>query len=197
MSSDMTQPKFDPRDFDAVLTRYGDTVYRLALSHTGQREDAEDVAQDVFLRYVDNCDRIESPEHCRAWLLRVTVNCCHSLHRRADRRRRATMSDELEALLAKPQSGGEPLRATFASDPEAAREDAEELDAAGRERLRRALLGLSERYRTALYLFYYEELSVAEIAGLMDAAEGTVKSLLSRGRRQLRAVLEQEGGRSR
>ncbi|MDI9497653.1 MAG: sigma-70 family RNA polymerase sigma factor [Bacillota bacterium] len=192
----MTQPKFDPRDFDAVMARYGDMVYRLAFSHTGQREDAEDVAQDVFLRYVDNCDRIESPEHCRAWLLRVTVNCCHSLHRRADRRRRATMSDELEALLAKPQSGEDPLRATFAHDPEAEREEGEELDAKSREQLRRALLGLSERYRTALYLFYYEELSVAEIAGLMEAAEGTVKSLLSRGRKQLRAVYEREGGRS-
>ncbi|MDI9469083.1 MAG: sigma-70 family RNA polymerase sigma factor [Bacillota bacterium] len=194
----MTQPSFDPYDFDAVMTRFGDMVYRLALSHTGHREDAEDVAQDVFLRYVDNCGRIESPEHCRAWLLRVTVNCCHSLHRRADRRRRATMSDELEALLAKPQSGEDPLRATFANDPEAELEDTAELDAADRERLRRALLGLSERYRSALYLFYYEELSVAEIADLMGAAQGTVKSLLSRGRKQLRAVFDgKDDGRTR
>ena len=189
----MTQPDFDPTNCEWVIERFGDMVYRLALSHMRQREDAEDVAQEVFIRYIDNVEQIQSEAHCRAWLLRVTINCCHSLHRRADRRRHARFSDELEATLAGPQSGDEPLRATFAQDPEALREEADGLDAHGRAQVREALAELGERYRVALYLFYFEELSIAEIAALTDAAEGTVKSLLSRGRQQLRRALD--GGR--
>lgn len=60
-------------------SRYGEMVYRLAFSHTGSRQDADDIYQEVFLRLVRRPNVFEDEEHLRAWLIRVTVNCCNSL----------------------------------------------------------------------------------------------------------------------
>ena len=57
-----------------AMADWGDAVYRLALGQTRSRADAEDVYQDVFLRLLDSDTAFESPEHLKAWLLRVTVN---------------------------------------------------------------------------------------------------------------------------
>lgn len=65
---------------DAV-GRWGDTVLRLAASRTGNRADAEDVFQTVFLRLHQGGKRFRDDEHLKAWLLHVTVNCCNDLHR--------------------------------------------------------------------------------------------------------------------
>lgn len=60
---------------EAAVRRYADTVYRLAYARTGSREDAEDVFQEVFLRYVRKKPTFKDEEHRKAWLIRVTVNC--------------------------------------------------------------------------------------------------------------------------
>ena len=77
---------------DAV-GRWGDTVLRLAASRTGNRADAEDVFQTVFLRLHQGGKRFRDDEHLKAWLLHVTVNCCNDLHRSPWHRKRATLSD--------------------------------------------------------------------------------------------------------
>ena len=64
-----------------AMADWGDAVYRLALGQTRSRADAEDVYQDVFLRLLDSGTAFESPEHLKAWLLRVTVNRCRDLER--------------------------------------------------------------------------------------------------------------------
>ena len=75
---------------DAV-GRWGDTVLRLAASRTGNRADAEDVFQTVFLRLHQGGKRFRDDEHLKAWLLHVTVNCCNDLHRSPWHRKRTAV----------------------------------------------------------------------------------------------------------
>ena len=73
-------------EFDAALAQYGDTVYRLAFAYTRNRADADDVFQEVFLRYFRRAPAFETEEHRKAWLLRVTINRAKScLSRRRPR----------------------------------------------------------------------------------------------------------------
>ena len=66
---------------DEVVQTYADMVYKLALSQTRNPDKAQDVFQEVFLRYIRNPKPFDSEEHRKAWLIRVTVNCCHNAFR--------------------------------------------------------------------------------------------------------------------
>ena len=135
-------------------------VYRLALAHVRTTHDAEDVFQEVFLRYIAKPRSFESEEHRKAWLLRATLNCCKSLQSSAWFRRRLPLDEELPAPA-----------------PEVSE-------------VRDAVQALPARYRAAVHLFYYEGYSVAEIALLTDKNESTVKSQLHRARGLLRTRLK-------
>ena len=65
---------------EETVRRYSDMVYRLAFARTGNTADAEDVYQEVFLRYLRSDPQFTSEEHRKAWLLRVTINCAKKLH---------------------------------------------------------------------------------------------------------------------
>ena len=149
-------------ELEQLVREYGPSIYRLAYARTGSRSDAEDVMQDVFLKLLRAKPQFRDEEHCRAWLLRVTANRAADLYRSAWRRRTQPLADE--------QSGREP-------EPEAG--DVLE-----------AVLSLPAQYRTAVHLFYYEELSVAEIAAILHQSEGAVKTRLHRARAMLRDKLK-------
>lgn len=151
-----------------LIEAYGPAVYRLAWARTGNRTDAEDVTQETFLRLVRSAPEFRDGEHCRAWLLRVAANCAGDLHR-APWRRRERPLEEAAAL-----SAPEPP----------------ELDG-----LLKQVLALPKDYRTVVHLFYYEELSTAEIAKLLGKREGAVRTRLSRARAMLRERLKEEGER--
>ena len=150
----------DDRELERAVDRFAPSVYRLAYARTGSRADAEDVMQEVFLRLVGKRPDFRDDDHCRAWLLRVTVNCANDLFRSAWRRRTVALTEDLTAPG--PEEGGELA----------------------------AVLELPEAYRVPIHLFYYEELSVAEIAAVLGKSEGAVKTRLSRGRELLREKLK-------
>ena len=158
---------------EAIIDKYGDMVYRVAVSATGSRGDAEDVFQEVFLRLVRYRHKITSEEHLRAWLLRVTVNCAKKQLGSAWRRKVEFFDGE---------SGSE-----FA-DINAQREF-EQVES-GDSPLASAIRQLPEGYRLVIELFYYEELSVKQIGSLLGEKESTVKSKLYRARETLRRKLE-------
>jgi len=139
-------------------------VLRLALANTGNRADAEDIYQEVFIRLVRSLAKIENDEHLRFWLIRTTLNRCKSLFSSAARRQELPVDELPETASAPP----DPKPDTPATD---------------------ALQTLPERYRTALHLFYFEDLPISSIATILESSEGTVKSLLSRGRNLLRQAL--------
>ena len=92
----------------AAVERYGPMVYRLALAQTHSAHDADDVFQEVFLRYVRGAPDFTEEEHRKAWLLRVTANCCKKLHGSFWNRRTVALS---EAIPARSQGEGELLDA--------------------------------------------------------------------------------------
>ncbi len=150
----------DERSARAQIDRWGDMVWRLALARTRHIQDSEDVFQEVFSRFFRHQENLDSDEHQKAWLIRCTLNCTNTL---LSARWRTHLPLE-EAV-------------TQAMEPE------------DRE-VYQAVLALPRKYRTALHLHYYEGYSVAEIAALTGAREGTVKSWLSRGREKLAAQLK-------
>ena len=146
-----------------AVERWGDMVWRLALARTANVPDAEDVFQEVFLRFFRHEDELQSDEHRKAWLIRCTVNRANSLL--SSPWRRKTVPLEVAA-----QVGVEDQYREVYS----------------------AVLSLPARYRAVIHLHYYEGLSVAEIAETLGLPEGTVKSPLSRGRAFLRDLLNEE-----
>ena len=149
-------------DQEEAVRRYADMVYRLAFARMGNTSDAEDVFQEVFLRYLTSAPDFASEEHRKAWLLKVTVNCAKKLHTAPWRRR----TEPLDETVAAPS-----------------REDTDLW-----EQLRR----LPERYRTVLHLYYYEGLSTRETAALLGCRDATVRSQLTRARQKLRELMKEE-----
>lgn len=152
-------------DLNTVMTRYQTQVYGLALAKTGSPADADDVFQEVFLAYYQARKTFREEEHRKAWLLRTTLNMA----------RRVTSSTWRKKTVPLPpeEEGG---TVEFQTE--------EEND------LWRALSGLGEDYRLPLYLYYFQELSTAEIAKVMGIRPGAVRTRLTRGREQLRTALK-------
>lgn len=146
---------------EEVLQAYSQMVYRLAFARMGNTSDAEDLYQEVFLRYFTKAPAFTSEEHRKAWLLRVTVNCANKFHASLSRRR----TEPLHEALSVPVPEGEDLW----------------------EELRR----LPEKDRTILHLYYYEDMTTEEIARTLDRNPATVRSQLIRARNKLRALLEE------
>ena len=147
---------------DALFEAYADMVYRLAFLRTKSGSDADDIVQEVFLRAMRAKPTWNSPEHQKAWFLKVTINCSKSLLTSAWRRYTAP---ENENLLTEMQTDTEVYP---------------------------YVLALPTKYRTVIHLYYYEGYRVAEIAKIMGASENTVKSHLFRARDMLREQLKGE-----
>lgn len=152
----------DRDGFTRSVERYQNTVYRLALHILGSPQDADDAVQEVFLRLLGSARQPGEGEHLRRWLLGVTVNYCRDVLKSPWRRRRI----DLEELPEQPVF----LR------PE-------------HQALYETVMALPEKYRTVLYLFYYEELSTREIARLLDLGQSAVTTRLSRARQALKEQL--------
>lgn len=145
-----------------AIGQYGDMVRRLCLVHLKNPADTEDIFQNVFLKYVLSPVVFESPEHEKAWLIRVTINACRDLVKSFFRSRTVP----LEELLEQPAPLSE--------------EHKEVLE---------AVLALPQKYRDAVYLHYYEGYTAAEIGKLLGKNTNTVYTLLNRAREQLRETL--------
>ena len=145
-----------------LVEREENHVYRAALAILKNREDAEDVTQETFVKLFLKQPTFESETHARAWLLRVAINLSKSRLRLVWRRRRETL-----------------LESYPAPEPES-------------RELLEAVIALRAPERTVVHLYYYEGYSTAEIATLTGSRESTVRSRLSRARARLRAQLEGE-----
>ena len=150
--------------YTAAVYRSQKRIYLIALSFLRSPEDAEDVMQNVFLKLWQRRIGFHDETHMDKWLTRVTVNESRSLLRK---RRGEIPLEEAEAVWTAP---------SFAPEQD----------------LIRAVLELPANLRTVIHLFYYEELSVKEIAGLLHLSQGAVKTRLCRGREKLKQALKEE-----
>jgi RNA polymerase sigma-70 factor (ECF subfamily) len=144
-----------------VVIKYSDMVYRQAFSYTRNKSDADDIFQEVFFRYIKNKPRFESEEHRKAWLIRVTVNCCKKIFVSAWKNKTVPLEDNI----------------VFESDEE--------------NSLHFELMKLPMKYRTVIHLFYYENYSAEEIGRILKQNPSAVRMDLTRARRKLKEILKE------
>lgn len=152
---------------EEAIRIHGNMVYRLALVQMKNKSEAEDVFQEVFLRLVKYKERIQGREHLKAWLLRVTVNCCKKQFDSAFRKKTVSIDRDVQST------------------------DSYEMDLP-ENLIYEAVLRLPADYRSTVHLFYYEQYSVSEIAEMLELSESAVKTRLYRSRGMLKEALKGE-----
>ena len=149
-----------------AIDRYADLVRRLCMVHLKNPADTEDIFQTVFLKYVLSSASFESPEHEKAWFIRVTINACRDLLGSFFRKNTVP----LDQLLDQPAPMGEDHREVL-----------------------EAVLSLPPKYKDAVYLHYYEGYTAPEIGRILGKNVNTVYTLLGRARQLLKEKLGGEG----
>lgn len=149
----------------AIVEAYGKTVWRIALSHIRREDGAEDVFQEVFLRFFEKEREFTDENHRKAWLIRTTLICCKR-YQSAAMKHAAVSLDEIYSLSSLPEEDGV---------------------------LAEALFGLPEKYRLPLQLYYMEGLTAEEGAKALGVRLGTFRVRLTRGKNLLKEILKGEG----
>lgn len=159
----------DEQELTALIERYSGTVFRAAFCYVKNRAEADDIMQDTFLAFlceVRGGKRFRDGEHIRAWLIRTAVNRAKNVLRACRTRLCVPLEQAQELTADEPRAADDTLP---------------------------VLMQLDEKYRLILYMFYYEELSVREIAAALGLTATAVTSRLSRGRKKLAELLTKEG----
>ncbi len=165
----MSEQEIDhPADFDEFVASEFTNVLALAVAALGNRDDALDIAQETMARTFDRWDEVATMDRPGAWARRVALNLVTDVLRRRTRR------DRLNVRL---RSQRPPVSTDAAVD-------------AWDRRFWTEVASLPERQRSVVLLHYVEDLSVADIASVLDVPDGTVKSDLSRARAHLRNTIE-------
>ena len=164
----------DVEAFRELVERYQDRVHALARRMVGDREEAEEVAQDAFLRAWRALPRFRGDARFSSWLYRITYRraCDAAASLRSRRRRERDLG--MAGAIADPAQAAGP--------------------GAG-EALERHIASLPEAQRAAITLFYYQDRSLVEVARILGVPEGTVKTHLHRARTALRRALRREEAR--
>ena len=169
--------------FDALVREHEKIVYNLALRMTGKPEDAEDMAQEAFLRAYRALDLFRAESRFSVWLYRIVTNVCLDFHRREDR-------NPTESLIVETEEGETKEREI--PDEEQAPETVLERKLT-REAVQRGLNFLPSEQREILLLREIRGLSYEEIGMLLGLETGTVKSRIFRARKKLCGFLVREG----
>lgn len=152
-----------------IHKKHSDMLYRVAFSYVGNKSDAEDALQEVFIRFIKKKPVFENEEHERAWLIRVLVNICKDMLKSPWNNRTIGMDSiserDRQALVLPYGIQDETIGIVMALD---------------------------ERYRLPLYLFYYEGYAIREIAEILEIPESTVKTHLRRGREEVKKQLSED-----
>ena len=150
------------QEVNQAIERYSDMVLRLCMVSLKNTADAEDVVQTVFLKYALSNQTFETADHEKAWLIRVTVNCCRDLLKNFFRKHTVSLEDIAEyADRTTPEQSS----------------------------VLEAVRSLPKKYREVVYLHYYEGYTAPEIAGILRINSNTVYTHLSRARELLKEML--------
>jgi RNA polymerase sigma-70 factor (ECF subfamily) len=145
---------------EKMIEEYADMVYRIALTRCQNVENAEDIFQDVFMKFAEKNPKFKNKEHEKAWFIRVTINLSKNVKTSAWNRKTVELDENIE----------------FNTEEE--------------NEIYSIVSTLPQNYRTVIYLLYYEGYKVNEISKLMDKSEGTIKTWLFRAREMLKEKIE-------
>ena len=152
----------ETKEYQRLVNLYLDMVYRVALNGCKNTYDADDVVQDTFLRLLKCRKPFDSDEHIRNWLIRVTINECKRFWTSPWKTRIVPLDENIE----------EP----FIWEPE-------------QSALYDKVMELTPKYRETVYLYYFEDFSVKEIADILKISETAVQTRLQRARQKLKEIL--------
>lgn len=150
-------------EYERVVTKYMDTVYRIAISYTKSPNDADDVVQQTFMKLLTKKVTFTDEEHIKRWLIRVCINECNNLFSSFWRKNVGLFQEEEELVFTMEEH----------SD------------------LFEAIKKLPAKCRIVVYLFYYEGYSTKEIGEMIHVREATVRTRLVRARKLLKAQLKE------
>ena len=149
---------------EVAMDRFATDVYRMAYARTGNKNDAEDITQDTFIKYMKETKPFFDENHVKAWLLRVAINSSKNLVTSAWHRKSTSMeAADLMSTVIEEKSD-----------------------------VYYAVQKLPEKYRIVIHLYYYEGYSVEEIAKMLSAKDSTVKSWMRRARIRLKELLKED-----
>ncbi|MED1563034.1 RNA polymerase subunit sigma [Alkalihalobacillus alcalophilus ATCC 27647 = CGMCC 1.3604] len=158
-----------------IMNTYGDELLRLIYSYVKNKEVAEDLTQDIFIKVYERIDQFEQRSSLRTWLYRIAINQSKDYLKSWHFRKVRTEAEDFF------------LSHTVEKTPEI-----RTVEKAEEEELVHKVFSLPLKYREVIYLFYYQECSVGEISELLKVKEGTVKTRLYQARRKLRIKWNEE-----
>lgn len=142
-----------------MVEKYSDMIYRIAITRTNNKQDAEDIFQEVFLRISRKMPNFENENHEKAWIIRVTINCSKNLLNSMWSKKTVPLDENIKFETSK----------SYEIYYEVAK--------------------LPVKYRTVIYLFYYEGLKIEEISKILNINQSTIKTQLARAREKLKISL--------
>lgn len=171
--------KGDQNAFGEIVELYKDKVYLLCYRMLGNRHEAEDMAQEAFIRAYVNIESFNINLKFSTWIFRIATNLC------IDRIRKKKPDYYLDAEIA--GTDGLTMYSQIAVDGVLPQDELESLEL--HETIQHEILQLPDKYRSVIVLRYLEELSLKEISDVLDLPLGTVKTRVHRGREALRRQL--------
>lgn len=155
------------QEWSYLAEEYRAMLYRIAFSNMKNRADAEDAVQEAFLRYMKEEKPIRNKEHEKAWLIRTTIHICLDILKSGWYQRTVAWN---ESFVSAKQNIYLPYQVKD-------------------DRTLEAVLQLPVHYRNPIYLFYYEDYTIHEIASVLNEKEATIKTRLRRGREEVKKIL--------
>ena len=150
-------------EIEKMVRVHSDMLFRIALVMLGNKYDAEDVLQETVIRYMQKAPAFNSPEHEKAWLIKVVTNLCRDVQRYRMRHPKISY-DELQGFVSDPGNCG----------------------------IIEALMTVPEKFRIVMLLYYVEEYRVEEIANIIGKSASAVKMRLKKGRKLLEDIYRKE-----
>lgn len=167
--------KGDSDAFDALYEKYKNIALRTAWLICKNQADSEDVVQETFVKCHLHIHELRKEKEFKAWMLKILVRCSWQFLKKKNRE---VADDQVEVHFQAKEIPG-------ILDYELRKEREKEIFS--------SVQRLSDKHRIVIILYYYDELSIKEIAKVMGCREGTVKSRLYSARNQLKSILEGEG----
>ena len=153
----------DNEDLQRIIDKYAKYIYRIAFTYLRRETDAEDIVQEVLMKYCINEKPYNSEIHEKNWIVRVTLNCCHNVRYSAWRKHTVALENSEEIKFET-----EVQTDLFCSVDK-----------------------LKEKYKTVIQLFYFEDMSIKSISEILNISEANVKTRLRRARSMLKIDLEE------
>ena len=158
------QAACEEKSIEQVIGLYKNMVFKITLTHTSNRLDAEDAFQQTFLAYYQKDKTFSDEEHRKAWLIRTALNCSRRITQSSWKKKTVSLEETSDGCF------------QFVSEEE--------------NLVYRSVMELPEKYRTVILLYYFEDLPSEEIALILKRKSGTVRMQLMRGREMLREKLK-------